>query len=1384
MFMKHFNIKRLLLALACFFGIGVAANAQNVPEGYMEVSPYTENFSKASASSSSTTLPVGWTRLEHKIGNASTYYTASTLNGLSGKAFGNTRGQLEMYNSGSYVNLYDYIITPQVKGTISFRYARYSTSTSASYKPTVEVYKMTYNDGVFSCNPEQDLIYSVADEDWPSGTWSNIDNWRDATLNVENYEYLGFRISYAYIGEFTSTSAIIPIVKQLSITGSSYPNGNDYNANPDGSINIKALITIQNQGNVRMSKDTEDNYTMSLARLANSAGGEYDEPFITQDIPDLEPGESKTIEFDAVYDVPYDLLGAPNSSGEVGLTIYALDNWVPNNKDFKNVGYIRIKPYKAIMDMRFNQHTSKKDASFVTLPEKTYIYYGASQTPMTKTFQIKNSGPALMTVTAIEKPDWVTISGVELPFTVENGTPVDVDITLGGEPGYKEGTVKFIFDGIAIRDNANISGEIIPAGKYFEDFESEDAFSKWYAPSGSDSWSVAEYVDTERSANSYSSNNYYWPEYNINDKRLQNGRNNSPEHNLYSPLMKFEQGDKISFKAAKRTNSGSDVKLIVSYSADRANWTELGTIKVTNTENPSLQFSQGSASSTTSGGQNIYKRFEFDMPEGEYYISFGAGYVIIDDFVGGELVDLPYDIISETAEVSGVKMVNNTIALTANFKNIGNNDMAVEGQTVTLYANGEPVATAEDTQAISAGEAVDYVLSYVPHKKGETTLYSEIVMGDYKVVSPSVVINVAAEAAVVENQIGEPTNTSTTFPLALNFNNSRSEFVYTTSDLKDLKGEKIIKISYPYYKTTDSKTNETLEIWMENTSDEVVGSTYRDVTEMTKVLELSNYTFEKAGSSDEFAYMEFTLDNAFDYDPAQNLRVTVRSIGPVPSWAQAYFGRTKETDRKVLNNQVDSRDSFITGESKPSTTTGGMPVIILSTAKEVPTVKGTVINEEGTPVKYAKITIQSGEVIYNATTDGDGKWECVIYQPEKDYIVTVSGKGYETAVPVPLLMIGEMETELSFNCIPARDLSFDNGINVTGPSIRNDVDGNLTSIVHTEGLVIPSKLYSTDGNHDETAKDIEWTSSVDGIEFVYDDETGKWILKTDNVVMPEEGDLVVTVNGRLCLVEEEHTFTISPIRLGDANLDGNIAVGDVVTMANIAVENYDVDTFCHPNGDIDGDGEIQVEDLTATVDVIVGNNKSEGRNARRRVESFVTEDALVCDDFHVIGTDQFTIDVRLNNTYGYAALQAQVVVPEGMKVEKVVRGPRAKQHDLNYKITDKGTVNFILYSLTNASFIESDDPLVTLYVTAQEDCGNIWIQNIHASDNSANGYDLVYTGGSNLTSTTGIEGIESSEAADVRYYDVNGIEVNARDLENGIYIRVSGGKAEKVLINK
>ena len=131
-----------------------------------------------------------------------------------------------------------------------------------------------------------------------------------------------------------------------------------------------------------------------------------------------------------------------------------------------------------------------------------------------------------------------------------------------------------------------------------------------------------------------------------------------------------------------------------------------------------------------------------------------------------------------------------------------------------------------------------------------------------------------------------------------------------------------------------------------------------------------------------------------------------------------------------------------------------------------------------------------------------------------------------------------------------------------------------------------------------------------------------------------------------------------------------------------------------------------------------------------------------------------------------------------MKVENVTVGQRAASHELVYNVAGN-ELHVVLFSYSNEAFANGEGSLFNISVTADDNCGDLVMTHILASDAVSNGYELAGEGGL-YSEATGIDGIDA-ENGNARYFTVDGIEV--LNPEKGqILIRVEGDKAEKVLV--
>lgn len=415
-----------------------------------------------------------------------------------------------------------------------------------------------------------------------------------------------------------------------------------------------------------------------------------------------------------------------------------------------------------------------------------------------------------------------------------------------------------------------------------------------------------------------------------------------------------------------------------------------------------------------------------------------------------------------------------------------------------------------------------------------------------------------------------------------------------------------------------------------------------------------------------------------------------------------------------------------------------------------------------------------------------------------EYPVTISNVVFSTNLGSDIEGVGSTgtvtilapATEIAIETItlmaPSYDFRTNPPFNVNHEMYTNIVAGQSVEVTVTvqpdNSTDVPTLVTSIDGVAGEP---IELTP-VEGKKGVYV-ATVETAPNANNTAF--EVDLNAAVEERD--IEATQTLNVAAVDPGNSNNNAGVNVADVVTTANYVAVTMTPDlegealaealephimVFCWPNANVVDDETIDVNDITATVNIALGRDVDFGMSARR----VASDDFIALDNFNVTEGQEMIIGANLNNSFSYAALQGSIIVPEGMEIINVVQGPRAAGHDIVVNKTDDGRVNIVLYSLTNASFSDVEGSLFNIIAVASQNCGNLSMEDIQASDANSRGYELSYVGGENQSIATGVTDIEAAAEGEVRYYNLQGVEVK-NPVEGTILIRVEGNKATKVV---
>lgn len=274
--------------------------------------------------------------------------------------------------------------------------------------------------------------------------------------------------------------------------------------------------------------------------------------------------------------------------------------------------------------------------------------------------------------------------------------------------------------------------------------------------------------------------------------------------------------------------------------------------------------------------------------------------------------------------------------------------------------------------------------------------------------------------------------------------------------------------------------------------------------------------------------------------------------------------------------------------------------------------------------------------------------------------------------------------------------------------------------------------------------------------------------------------------------------------LGDANKDGLVNVSDVTTIINYILGN-DPDPFDFEAADCATDGIINVSDVTALINMILSGNITE-LYTEWEVN---TDDMVNIDNFSLAPGETRTVDVKLNNSQSYTALQFDIQLPEGLKLVSISKGSRSANHNFESAMLADGSMRILGYSLQNAEFSDNDGAIISLVVKATRsldtdatievahtilataDNETYFAANTTALVGNTTGVNDMSEKNARVYSQDGMVVIESEEASVAQLVAINGASINLaveaghNEYEapgQGVYIVRVGGKSYKLIL--
>lgn len=752
---------------------------------------------------------------------------------------------------------------------------------------------------------------------------------------------IGIYASNVWIDDFEADSALITKKRALKLSqvinvlyrGSSTGN-EDVDAN--GNFGMKFKVTIANPGDVDFAPGDEG-YTLSVHNYADS---------VVATVPISQPlaAGAKLTDYELTIELPYAKYPKRDR--------YNVYEDVSGTSQYG--AWIEPVPYTAVPNVSDDNGT---------VASGTEQAFGMLTQPVTKNYTLYNRGAAPLRITAIEIPEGFTTT-LAKSDTVAAHQSKDFSITATNTAtGIHSGNMVIKTEG-ASDYVLPLSATVLDTTKFYVNFE-DGKFPTGFIVGKN--WAV------KQRDYSTSSNVYFASSSLVDDTKL------------ITPLLKVAEGEKMSIDVARNNPNSKDSHMNVYYSPDRKNWTLAKAIKAAE-----MSDDRGS---TASYHYSALKTFVIDnVPAGNYYIAFEAGYASVDNIYGFERVDVDHDMLFTQVKMPSAGMVNNVYTATATVLNNNTKTEPAEGYKLELMVDGKTVATTA-SQTLKTDSTATFDFAFTPNKAGKYNAVIVLKAGDYEVVSDTAEITIAAETAGYDVQVGKVAATSNSYatPINVYYKHSVSDVIYTqqlleASGLK--KGDKITRISFKGYNKSGEVSTD-VQAWIGNKADSTYASGYvvPDTTSLTKIAN-ENHTVPLVGDDDDHqVLLSIDIPEGFVYN-GQSIQMVMGS-DLTTNYQRAQFEYSADKPNGY-SNRSDSQ--FKWSEAKA---TSYMPVPYFTVEKLPATLSGVVSSQAGN-VSGAKVELRNGDVLYEAETDADGHYTMAVVQSDKHYAMTVTADGYDT----------------------------------------------------------------------------------------------------------------------------------------------------------------------------------------------------------------------------------------------------------------------------------------------------------------------------------------------------------------------------------------------------
>lgn len=358
-----------------------------------------------------------------------------------------------------------------------------------------------------------------------------------------------------------------------------------------------------------------------------------------------------------------------------------------------------------------------------------------------------------------------------------------------------------------------------------------------------------------------------------------------------------------------------------------------------------------------------------------------------------------------------------------------------------------------------------------------------------------------------------------------------------------------------------------------------------------------------------------------------------------------------------------------------------------------------------------------------------------LYNPDGELIIAYESTALQTGVT--MTFAAGSYYAIVFGNSEARKLALypgdETGMEALKPTISYDADSHAVTI----SSALNGTIYYTNDGSDPTLESTQYTAPF---------TVTKDIVKA----IAAWGDMVVS---------PIYTFNISQMK-GDASGDGTIDIADVTAIINYILGNPS-STFAENLADMNGDGVVDIFDAMLLVNYVLTHPTSaSGARAMERVGADEPAEAIE------LSAEQDHIYIGVDQAERFTAFQFDIILPDGVSPSDVKLTSISSAHRLMFARCYDNIYRVVGFSMSNSTFPSVDDKFVDIQLT---DVANGEISVINVLFVRPDLQKTIFAGGT--LGTTAIENIEiDSEATDI--YNLKGqkLDNNRKQLDKGVYI--------------